>query len=101
MEGLLDYQRKVQEFQRPKTPIGEVHTVDPVTKLSMNIPIRVPELKMFNGKKPNAKSWLKKIKKYFIAAGLLEQDNMHNAQMNAIVQALMWGRASKWLDCLE
>ena len=26
---------------------------------------------------------------------------MHNAQTNAIAQALMWGRASMWLDHLE
>ena len=26
---------------------------------------------------------------------------MHNTKMNAIAQALMQGRASKWLNCLE
>ena len=34
-------------------------------------------------------------------AGLNEWSDKHNAQMNAIVQDLMRGRASKWLDRLE
>ena len=67
----------------------------------MNIQIRVPEPKAFDGEKCDAKSWLKKLKRYFIAAGLNEQNDKHNAQINAIAQALMWGRASKWLDRLE
>ena len=67
----------------------------------MNIQIRVPELKAFDGEKCDAKSWLKQVKRYFIAAGLNEQSDEHNAQMNAIAQALMQGRASKWLDHLE
>ena len=67
----------------------------------MNIQIRVPEPKAFNGEKCNAKFWLKYVKKYFIAAGLNERSDEHNAQMNAIAQALMRGRASKWLDRLE
>ena len=41
------------------------------------------------------------MKRYFTAAGLNEWSDEHNAQMNAIAQALMWGRASKWLDRLE
>ena len=41
------------------------------------------------------------MKRYFTAAGLNEQSNEHNAQMNAIAQALMRGRASKWLDHLK
>ena len=67
----------------------------------MNIQIRVPEPKAFNGEKRDAKSWLKQVKRYFIAAGLNERSEEHNAQMNAIVQALMRDRASKWLDHLE
>ena len=51
--------------------------------------------------KRDAKSWLKQVKRYFIAAGLNERSDEHNAQMNTIAQALMRGRASKWLDCLE
>ena len=38
---------------------------------------------------------------YFTAAGINERSDEHNAKMNAIEQALMWGRASKWLDRLE
>ena len=41
------------------------------------------------------------MKRYFTAAGLNEQSDEHDAQMNAIAQALMRGRASKWLDRLE
>ena len=41
------------------------------------------------------------MKRNFTTAGLNEQSDEHNAQMNAIVQALMRGRASKWLDRLE
>ena len=41
------------------------------------------------------------MKRYFTAAGLNEWSDEHNAQMNAIVQALMQGRANKWLDHLE
>ena len=67
----------------------------------MNIQIRVPEPKAFDGEKPDAKSWLKQVKRYFIAAGLNERSDEDNDQMNAIAQALMWGRASKWLDRLE
>ena len=67
----------------------------------MNIQIRVPEPKKFNGEKQDAKYWLKLFKRYFIAAGLNERSDKYNAQMNAIAQALMRGRASKWLDHLE
>ena len=67
----------------------------------MNIQIRVPEPKAFDGEKKDAESWLKQVKRYFIAAGLNEQSDEHNAQMNAIAQALMRGQASKWLDRLE
>ena len=67
----------------------------------MNIQIRVPEPKAFDGEKRDAKSWLKQVKRYFIAAGLNERSEEHNAQINAIAQALMRGRASKWLDRLE
>ena len=41
------------------------------------------------------------MKRYFTVAGLNEQSDEHNAQMNAIAQALMRGRASEWLDRLE
>ena len=41
------------------------------------------------------------MKRYFIAAGLNEQSEQQNAQMNAIAQGLMRGKASKWLDRLE
>ena len=41
------------------------------------------------------------MKQYFTAARLNKQSDEHNAQMNAIAQALMRGRASKWLDHLE
>ena len=47
------------------------------------------------------KSWLKLVKRYFTAVRLYEQSNDHNAQMNAIAQALMHGRASMWLDHFE
>ena len=66
----------------------------------MNIQIKVSEPKAFDGKKCNAKSWLKKVKRYFTAARLNERSDEHNAQMNAIAQPLMQGRASKWLDRL-
>ena len=58
-EWLLDYQRRVQEFQRQKTPTGEVQTADPVNKFSVNVQIKVPEPKLFDGGKCVAKSWLK------------------------------------------
>ena len=67
----------------------------------MNIQIRVPEPKAFDGEKRIAKSWLKSVKRYFIAAVLNKWSNEHNTQMNAIAQALMRARASKWLDRLE
>ena len=41
------------------------------------------------------------MKRYYTAAELNERSDEHNAQMNAIAQALMQGRASKWLDHLE
>ena len=56
----------------------EVYTAAPVSKLSMNIQIKVPEPKAFYGEKCNAKSWLKNVKRYFIAAGLSEQYDMYN-----------------------
>ena len=67
----------------------------------MNIQIKVPEPQAFDGEKHDAKCWLKKVKRYFIAAGLNKKSDEHNAQMNSIVQALMRGRANKWLDYLE
>ena len=73
----------------------------PVSKVSMNIQIKVPEPKAFDREKKDAKSWLKQVKRYFTAAGLNERSDEHNAQMNAIAQALMRGRANKWPDCLE
>ena len=51
----------------------------PVRKVSMNIQIKVPEPKAFDGEKKDAKSWLKLVKRYFIAAGLLEWDDVNNA----------------------
>ena len=41
------------------------------------------------------------MKRYFTAAVLNERSDEYNAYMNAIAQALMRGRASKWLDRLE
>ena len=41
------------------------------------------------------------MKRYFTAAGLFDSNAEQSAQMNAIAQALMQGRASKWLDRLE
>ena len=41
------------------------------------------------------------MKRYFTAARINKRSDEHIAQMNAIAQALMRGRASKWLDCLE
>ena len=41
------------------------------------------------------------MKRYFTAARFNEWSDEHNTQMNAKAQALMWGRASKWLDRLE
>ena len=66
----------------------------------MNIQIKVPEPKPFHGEQQNAKSWQKLAKRYFIAADLSEQDDVHNAQMSAITQALIQGKTSKWLDRL-
>ena len=45
----------------------------------MNTEIKVPEPKAFDGEKCNAKSWLKQVKRFSIAAGLLEWDDAHNA----------------------
>ena len=78
---------------------GEVHNSVSVTKPSMNIQIKEP--KPFNGEKQDAKSWVKEVKRYFIAAGLSKQDDVHNAQMNKITQDLMPGKDSKWLEHLE
>ena len=64
---------------RPKTSTGEVHTAVPVSKVSMNIQIKVPEPKAFAGEKKDAKSWLKQVKRYFTAAGLNERSDEHNA----------------------
>ena len=61
----------------------------------MNTQIKALEPKPLDGEKQNTKSWLKYVKIYFIAAGLLEQDDVDNAQMNAIAQALLRGKASK------
>ena len=44
---------------RPKTATGKVYTAVPVSKVSMNIQIKVPEPKAFDGEKKDAKSWLK------------------------------------------
>ena len=44
---------------KTKVPTGEVYTAEPVSKFSMNIQIRVPEPKAFDGEKQDAKSWLK------------------------------------------
>ena len=44
---------------RPKTSTGKVHTAVPVSKVSMNIQIKVPEPKAFDGEKKDAKFWLK------------------------------------------
>ena len=44
---------------RPKTATGKVYTAVPVSKVSMNIQIKIPEPKVFNGEKKDAKSWLK------------------------------------------
>ena len=38
---------------------------------------------------------------YFIEARLLEQYEVHNAQMNTTAQDMLWGKASKWLNNLE
>ena len=43
---------------KTKIPTAEVHTAEPVSKLSMNIQSRVPKPKALNGKKQDAKSWL-------------------------------------------
>ena len=48
-----------QEVLRPKMSTGEVHAAVPVNKVFMNIQIKVPEPKVFNGKKKYANSWLK------------------------------------------
>ena len=63
---------------------GKAHTVLTVSKPAMNIQIKVPKPKPFDGGKKDAKSWLKQVKKYFLAAGLSEWDDMHSAKMNAI-----------------
>ena len=44
---------------RPNTSTGKVHTDVPVCKVSMNIQIKVPEPKAFDGEMKDAKSWLK------------------------------------------
>ena len=49
----------MQDSLRQKTPTGKVNTAVPVTKASMNIPIKVPEPKPFNGEKQDTKFWLK------------------------------------------
>ena len=41
------------------------------------------------------------MKRYFTAARLNKWSDEHNAQMNTRAQALMQGRASKWLDHLK
>ena len=48
-----------RRFLRPKTSTGKVHTAVPVSKVSMNTQIKVPEPKAFDGEKKDAKSWLK------------------------------------------
>ena len=44
---------------RPNISTGKVLTVFLVSKVSMNIQIKVPEPKEFDGEKKDAKSWLK------------------------------------------
>ena len=48
-----------QEFLRQKTSTSEVHTAVQVTKPSINIQIKVPEPKAFDGKKKEANYWPK------------------------------------------
>lgn len=66
--------------------------------MSIRLTVKIPEPSPFKGEKEQAKSWLNKLKRYFIAVGLdLAVDTL---RANAIAQALMDGNAAKWLDRL-
>ena len=67
-ECYFEQQQRNQAFLQQKITAGEVHTALPISNTTIYIQLRVPEPKAFDGKKKEAKSCLKQVKKYFIAA---------------------------------